>query len=69
VRTREVLKTSEGCHNCNRTQRASRGHASSSSLFSNAIDEDEILQNGPGLFILSFMAVRKFHIEILDSSS
>jgi len=50
-------------------RRGSRGHASSSSFSSNAIDEEEILQSGPGLFILSFTGVRKFHIQILDSSS
>jgi hypothetical protein len=45
-------------------RRTSRGHASSSS----SNDEEEILQSGPGLFILSFTGVRKFHMEILDSS-
>ena len=43
-------------------RRTSRGHASSSSFSSNAIDEEESLESGPGLFILSFMGVRKVHI-------
>jgi len=47
-------------------RRTSRGHASSSSCSSN--DEEKILQSGPGLFILSFTGVRKFLMEILDSS-
>jgi hypothetical protein len=35
-------------------RRTSRGHASSNSFSSYATDEEEILQSGPGPFILSF---------------
>jgi hypothetical protein len=45
LRTREVFKTGQGCHTCNRTDQQ---HASSSSVSSNASDEDETFQSGAG---------------------